>query len=110
MDFPQTSGRVRGGRQLIQVNERGEEFVSNAAATARYGHILERMNDLALTQPAVSNASVTSGGEFGAPPAQVHSVQVYNEQDLLRVLQSKMGEQIVVTHIKNNKNEVGIQS
>jgi hypothetical protein len=103
-------GRVRGGRQLIQVNERGEEFVSNAAATARFGHILERMNDVALTQPIVSTASVTSGSEFSASPAQVHIVQVYNEQDLLRVLQSKMGEQIVVTHIKNNKNEVGIQS
>jgi hypothetical protein len=82
------------------------EYVLRAAAVDHYGlGMVDAMNNLALTKPALAGES---GGT--AAPAQVHIVQVYNEQDLLRVLQSKMGEQIVVTHIKNNKNEVGIQS
>lgn len=39
-----TGGRVRGGQQLIQVNEEGEEYVANAGATRKFGAVLEAMN------------------------------------------------------------------
>lgn len=84
------------------------EYVLRAAAVDHYGlGMVDAMNNLALTKPA---GGMSAGAAVNSAPAQVHIVQVYNEQDLLRVLQSKMGEQIVVTHIKNNKNEVGIHS
>ncbi len=87
------------------------EYVLREAAVDHYGlGMIEAMNNLSLTRPLTTAGESGGRAEGSSAPAQVHIVQVYNEQDLLRVLQSKMGEQIVVTHIKNNKNEVGIHS
>lgn len=37
-------GRIKGGKQIIQVNEKGEEFVAKAEATRKYSKELEAMN------------------------------------------------------------------
>lgn len=40
----ETGGLVRGGEQLIRINEKGQEFVNNASSTRRNMPILEALN------------------------------------------------------------------
>jgi hypothetical protein len=40
----ETGGLVEGGEQLIRINEVGKEFVTNAAATAKYKPVLQDIN------------------------------------------------------------------
>jgi hypothetical protein len=100
------------------------EFVVTAPAVRKYGAgfferanagVLDLYDAMSASAAGITRPMSLAGGSGGSPGGaaaapQVHIVQVYNDQDLLRVLQSELGKQIVVTHIKNNKNELGIHS
>ena len=49
-------GLVSGGRQVIQVNERGEEFVVNADATRRFMPLLEAINSGRITRASLDKS------------------------------------------------------
>lgn len=101
------------------------EFVVTAPAVRKYGvdffqnvnagiaTVYDAMNARAggIARPATADAGFgAAGAPVNVSPAPVHIINVYNEQDLLRVLQSRAGEQIVIQHVSNNKNQLGIRS
>ena len=41
----ESGGLVKGGEQLIRINERGQEFVNNASSTRKNMDVLKALND-----------------------------------------------------------------
>jgi hypothetical protein len=101
------------------------EFVIKAAAVQRYGKgLMNAINDTALEaymatsnfqypgeQPNFSTAGTLSGGGgVTVSPTPVHVVFVRDEAEYQRYLESQAGKQIMIRTIRDNRNEVGIQS
>ena len=128
----ETGGRVRGGEQLIRVNERGEEMVINAQATQRWAPLLERINQgatmaselrphlprpdhgaLAGHQAAVAEiggravGAATPAIQVPEPTVQIHYANT--QRDVERIMASKPGRKIVVKHLSNARGSQGLE-
>jgi len=128
----ETGGRVRGGEQLIRVNERGEEMVINAQATQRWAPLLERINQGAtmaaelrphLPQPDHSASaghqaaqaeisgravgSATPAIQVPEPTVQIHYANTQREVE--RIIASRPGRKIVVKHLSNARGSQGLE-
>lgn len=69
-------GEVTGGRQMIQVNEEGQEFVMNSRATREYMPLLKALNDGSISRHVAYQGARESARE------QIYSgVSGYNENE-----------------------------
>lgn len=131
-----SGGVVPGGKQLIWVNEAGQEAVLNARALATVGHnFVNALNSgLPATQGGVSAAAaaiprpITSDGTLqkmmqeqaqqvaagaGGVNVQGHRLTAIfpsSRQEMLDVLKSAEGEKIVVDHAKRRRIDIGVKS
>jgi hypothetical protein len=119
-------GLVRGGEQIVRINERGEEFVVNAKATARNRALLEQINAgiAPRVRPVTASAStlqaqapglVVDGSGAAAPNVnvaapEVHVIVVKSEEEVFQALESARGGRAVVRHVRDNKTDAGMES
>lgn len=81
----ETGGRIKGGEQLIRVNERGEEFVSKASVTSKYGPFLEALNKTGSLDKALGYApSRPTMIPVQAPVSQVSMSAMASELAMIR--------------------------
>jgi hypothetical protein len=108
------TGGLVGGRgsdssdNIVARLSPGEYVVRAAAVRANGLDFMNRINNPNLAQPAYGRPAAPAAS--GGGPPQVHVVYVHDEQELRRFLESRAGEQIVINHVSNNKNRLGIQS
>lgn len=81
-------GVVSGGKQLIQVNEAGEEFVVNAAATRQNRSLLESIND------GTFDGGVASMAPNGAGAVQL---EVRNMGEPMDIRVERVGRRLIQT-------------
>lgn len=107
-----TTGFMNGGytgdvaTNAVAGQVHGQEFVSNAATTARYRPQLEAMHAGTYNPDAPSG----NGGKapvFNIPPANVKTFVIRNENEMKDYLTGEEGEQIVVMHMGNNAGIIG---
>jgi hypothetical protein len=119
-------GLVAGGEQFVRINERGPEFVVNAAATARHRALLEAINsgrDISMPAPFTSSreriASEAPGlqpGGGGAAPNvnvqghQMHVVMVRDQSELRAFMESNAGKNIVIQHVRDGRGAIGMET
>ena len=111
----QEGGIVQGGRQLIQVNERGREAVLNANATAMLGDdVINRLNagqfDSLRAESDILLASAAGGGVAGqAPPVNASFLIVDNmySQAARDYIASNSGQTQILELIRNNRTDIG---
>jgi len=130
-------GVVPGGRQFVQVNERGPEVIIKAETVRRFGvPFFTKLNQGVLDLYSAMNAAPSfvekpitadagamqqfaqaSGGGRSAgassvhvAPTPLHLAVLDDHNKFLRWLESNAGKNIVVKHVRDSRNEVGIAS
>ena len=73
-----SGGLISGGRQAIQVNENGNEFIMNSQATSKNRPILEAMNS--GRTPNVGNSIIVNIENYGT--GKIFDVQKVNEDEI----------------------------
>lgn len=128
----ESGGRVKGGEQLIRVNEKGEETVINAAGTQRWAGLLEKINagaataaDLhphlpapnyealagsqAATAAATGRASAQAMAPIQVPEPRVEIHYAHTEREVRRILESKPGRNVVIRHVNESRGSQGFE-
>lgn len=125
-------GVVKGGRQMIQVNEAGTESVLNARATALLGE--ERINALNAGTMTVRDLEAALAASIALPgdaasmrvnarsgPVQERQPQASNQQFHIALfdnrthsavrefMESAAGKAYLIDLVRNNKTEIGIR-
>jgi hypothetical protein len=118
-------GTVKGGKQIIQVNEQGQEFVVNARATAALGEdflynlqaAAERGQnfDQVMTAPRVNRQSQYEQSSGKAPTVNVAAAPVYvavvhDTDAVLNDLRSTQGRKQMYEITKEQAVQLGIQT
>ena len=122
----ETGGEVVGGEQTIRVNERGPETVMNAAATARWSGILAQMNAgrFRLSERPITSSSsrmqseapgLLGGGSGEAAsvnvaPTPVHLVVLKDQNEYRQFMESNAGKNLVLMHVRQNKDSLGLDT
>lgn len=108
----EAGGVVKGGRQLIQVNENGTEAVLNARATALLGEgFINDLNSGVMTGSAArSEAARSSVGSDAGSPIQVHVLLVDDarSQEARDYIESSGGRAHIARVVRSQRTEIGI--
>lgn len=92
-------GLVSGGRKLIQVNERGPEFVMSAEATRNLGAgFLSSLNE----------QGKQGGGSINVAPAPVNVAILNNREQTRQFMMSNAGRKIIFNTAKSQRLGLGI--
>ena len=98
-------GMVRGGEQLIKVNERGQEFVMNAGAVDRFGENFFANLNAGHSLPAAAAASPAAPASI-KNEQNVHVVMFNNEARMSEYLRSAEGQKVLVDLMQSNLHQI----
>jgi phage-related minor tail protein len=93
-----------GAQNAVAGQVHGQEFVSNAATTARYRSTLEAMHNGTYNENAPNAGNSGQSPSVNVQQGPTRVVVVRDNDDLKNYMQGEDGERVIVAHMQNNKD------
>jgi len=97
----ESGGLIQGGKQTIQVNERGREFIMNANATSRYRPMLESMNSGRSSGVNVKIENYGTSKEFEVKQLSEYEIRIIATDEI-----NKKTPDVVASQFRNPNSRV----